>query len=248
MQVYTWQITVSNIYLNQTWATIHVGHYPRLVIIIIMSPRRSRERHIVFRPFLCFYYYYSFFLPMNFVQVSSRNCLGGFYSNLAHSWTSTWSWSSNNFFKFRASEISSIPKKRPNFQLSPIGLKFGILGIWGVLNMMVIMKFFCDRNFDRPKNGRIFNFVRFAWNLVSRVYEVSWTRWWCSNFSANEISTVTKKRPNFQLWPIGLKFVILGIWGVLITMVMIEIFLETRISIVRKSAEFSTLSDWLEIW
>ena len=74
--------------------------------------------------------------------------------------------------KFRPSE------KRPNFQLCPISLKFGILGMWGVLKMMVMIKFFGERNFDRPKHGRIFNFVRLAWNLVSRVYEVSWT-WWC---------------------------------------------------------------------
>ena len=53
---------------------------------------------------------------------------------------------------FESNEISAIRKKRPNFQLSPIGLKFGILGILGILKTMVNMKFSCDRNFGRPKN------------------------------------------------------------------------------------------------
>ena len=54
--------------------------------------------------------------------------------------------------KFRPSE-----KKRPNIQLSPIGLKFGILGISGILKMMVIMKFLCDRNFDSSKKTAEFS-------------------------------------------------------------------------------------------
>ena len=47
--------------------------------------------------------------------------------------------------KFRLS------RKTAEFSTFPIGLKFGILGISGILNMMVIMKFFCERNFVRPK-------------------------------------------------------------------------------------------------
>ena len=152
---------------------------------------------------------------------------------------------------------------------------------------MVMKKFFYERNFDRPKNGRIFNFVRFAWNLVSRVYEESWTRWWWWNFSANEISTARKtaefstlsdlleiwylgymrcpendgdeeiflrmkfrpseNRSNFQLCPIGLNLVILGIWGVLKTMVMMKFFCERNFDR-PKNVKFSTVSNWLEIW
>ena len=60
-------------------------------------------------------------------------------------------------FNFESSEISVVRKKRPNFQLSPIGLKCGILGILGLLKTMVIMKFSCDRNFGRPKNSAEFS-------------------------------------------------------------------------------------------
>ena len=92
---------------------------------------------------------------------------------------------------------------------------------------MVIMKFFCDRNFSGERN-----FVYLEKRLNFKLFS-DWLEIWYLGYirysehdGDNEIFLWTKFRPsekklaNFQLSPIGLKLSILGISGVLKMMVM----------------------------
>ena len=109
-------------------------------------------------------------------------------------------------FIFEPSEISTVRKKRPNFQLSPIGLKFCILGILGILKMMVNMKFSCDRNFGRPKKRPNFQLSQIGFKFgilgVSGIPKMMVVM----KFLCDRNFGRPNKRPNFQLSPIGLKF------------------------------------------
>ena len=173
MQVSTWQITVSNIYLNQTRATIHVGHYPRLVIIIIL------------------FILSQFFLSTLYLGIDKRSFhetlhddrwmfgllhaqpkifeIAGFakfgapekrveFSTLSNSleiWYLGWLGYSEfdgtykkfmRFFVFARNSLNS-----RNFNLVRLDWNFVFWVYRGILKMMVIIKFVCERNFDRPK-------------------------------------------------------------------------------------------------
>ena len=202
MQVSKWPITVSNIYLNQTRATIHVGHYPRLVIIIISSVFRVMNlstrtpeicwtdqnetwydvRGKVLVVLLIFYFFeiaeFTKFRP------SEKTVEFSTLSDSLEIWYMGYirypehDGAKRNCLRFSVFARNSLNSRK--FELCPISMKIGILGLFDMGNTMVVWKFI---------------------------------------FEPSEISTVRKKRPNFQLSPIGLKFCILGILGILKMMV-----------------------------
>ena len=153
-----------------------------------------------------------------------------------------------NCLRFSVFARNSLNSRK--FELCPISMKIDILGLFDVANMMAALEYIFESSeisAVRKKNGRIFNFLRLAWNLICRAYRVSW-KWWCPrNFRAIEISSVRKTAELstfsdwLEIWYIGY------IWypendGAY------EIFVRSKFRPSEITAEFSTFSDCLKIW